>query len=149
MSRAQNAKNVDKLQVALDYLTEYSGVRGAAIADNEGLVITKSGLEDFNADLFAATSLVLNSVMDRELVKITDSQLEFVSIKTAQDWITVARSGRFTLIVAAERRTDDLLGVRISRALEMITAHLKAKYPVLSQSFSTDGKARIMEEIHV
>jgi predicted regulator of Ras-like GTPase activity (Roadblock/LC7/MglB family) len=149
MNRSKNTKNADKLQVALDYLSEYSGVRGAVIADNEGLVISKSGHDEFNAELYAALSLSLSSLLAKELVKLSGSNVEFLSIKTSQDWVTIARASHCTLVVAADRRTDDLLGVRISRALEMIATHLKTKYPVLQQATGPKERVIIMEEIHV
>lgn len=149
MNRPKNTKNADKLQVALDYLSEYSGVRGAVISDNEGLVISRSGHDDYNAELYAATALAISSLLAKELVKLSDSGIEFFSIKTAQDWITIARAAHCTLIVTADRRTDELLGVRISRALDMISSYLKTKYPVLQQPTSPKGRDIIMEEIHV
>jgi predicted regulator of Ras-like GTPase activity (Roadblock/LC7/MglB family) len=150
MSPSKALKNVDRFQVSVDYLTEYSGVKGALISDSEGLVISRSGSKGFNAELYAATVLTLVKSLDQQLVKLVKPGTEYLTIKTRHDWITIAHSSSFYLIVAADRQADDLLNIRISRSMEMISTHLKNKYPALLLGKVGIAKAaKNMEEVHV
>ncbi|HBC47985.1 MAG TPA: hypothetical protein DEO84_09540 [candidate division Zixibacteria bacterium] len=149
MSRIKAVKNQDKFQMAVKYLSEYAGVKGAVIADSEGLVIAQIGTEGFDAETFCALALELSSSLDAILPRLFQPGVEYLAIKTRQDWLTVARSAPFLLIVSAERTADELLTVRIGRALEMISSHLKNKYPQVITAGSNGIKAKNMEAIHV
>ena len=70
-------------------------------------------------------------IIDRNLTKLIDPGCEFLSVKTDKDWITIAQTSVLYLIVVADRKADDLLSVRISRSLGMISSHVKDKYPAL------------------
>jgi predicted regulator of Ras-like GTPase activity (Roadblock/LC7/MglB family) len=121
----------NKFQASAEYLTDYDGVKGAVITDSEGLVVIQSPASGFDGELCAATGLELISVMDRSIGKIAEPGCEYLSIKTGRDWITVAKSTVFYVVVLAERKADDLLNVRISRALEMIASYIKDRYPAI------------------
>jgi predicted regulator of Ras-like GTPase activity (Roadblock/LC7/MglB family) len=127
----KTSKQGNKFQASVEYLIDYAGVRGTVITDDEGLVITQSPASGFDGELCAATGLELISVMDKNIKKIAEPGCEYLSIKTGSDWITVAKSTVFYVIVLADRKADDLLSVRISRALEMIASHIKDKYPAI------------------
>ena len=149
MSRTKVVKSQDKFQMAVKYLTEYAGVQGAVIADSEGLVIAQCGSEDFDAESFSALALEMTSSLDAILPRLIQPGVEFLSIKTSQNWMTIARSPLFLLVVTAERNSDELLNVRIGRALEMISSHFKNKYPQALNAGPTGIKAKNMEAIHV
>lgn len=120
---------INKFQVSVDYVTEYSGVKGAVIADQEGLVMATSPQDGVDAELYAAIGLNLVEIMDKNLARLIDPGCEFLSVKTGKDWITVARTSVFYLIVVADRKADDLINVRISRSIKMISSYMKEKYP--------------------
>ena len=61
---------LDRFQVSVEYLTEYSGVKGAVIADREGLVIATSPREGFDSELCAAIGLDLVKIIDRNLIRL-------------------------------------------------------------------------------
>jgi predicted regulator of Ras-like GTPase activity (Roadblock/LC7/MglB family) len=151
MSQNKTAKNTNKFQVAVDYLTEYSGVKGAVIVDPEGLVICKSGQPDFDAETSAAAALLFKSTLDRVLPMLTPPGIEYLTLKTHSDWLTLAQSASLILFVMADRRVDDLLNIRISRSLEMISAHIKEKYPFYLSKATSPAResAKTMEEMHV
>ena len=151
MGRAKAAINKDRFQVAVDYLSEYAGVRGAVIFDSEGLTIARSGQKNFDGDKHAALGFLLVGAIDAALPRLTEPGIEFLSIKTSKEWLTIARSASLFLVVAAERSADDLLNIRITRSLEMVASHLKEKYPYyLSQALPrVKEPAKEMEEIHV
>ena len=151
MGRGKTATNKDRFQAAVDYLSEYAGVKGAVIVDSEGLAIAKSGQKDFDSDNYAAIGFQLVSTVNGALPKLIKPGIELISIKTSSDWLTIARSASLFLVVAAERSADDLLNIRITRSLDMVTAHVKEKYPYyLSQALPrTKEPAKEMEEINV
>jgi predicted regulator of Ras-like GTPase activity (Roadblock/LC7/MglB family) len=149
MGRTKTVKNQDKFQMAVNYLTEYAGVRGAVIADNEGLVVARSGGEKFNAELYCALAKEIASSLNKILPELIKPGIEYLAIKTSQDWLTVARSESFLLVVAAERNADELLNVRIGRAVEMISSHLKNKYRAVFSDASSGIKKKNMEVAHV
>ncbi len=128
MARSKPDKSIDKFQAAVDHLTDYAGVRGAAIADSEGLVVIRKGSGEFDAEVFCAMALKIIDSLDASLPRLFEPGIEHLALKTAKDWVTIARSEQFFLVVAADRETDDLLNVRINRALEMISSHLRNKY---------------------
>jgi len=151
MGKSKLDKSKDKFQVAVDYLTEYSGVKGAIIADNEGIIIARSGPAEFDAETFAAFALAVKASIEEPLKEIARPDVEQLTVKTAQDWITIARLSPIILIVAAERHVDDLLSVRITRSLEMISTHMKAKYPaILSRDKAAAVRSKKKSEgVHV
>ncbi|MEE9554884.1 MAG: roadblock/LC7 domain-containing protein [candidate division Zixibacteria bacterium] len=134
----------NKFQTAVEYLTDYSGVKCALIADSDGLIIISSPAADFDGELCAAVGLDLVDLLDKNLRGIAESGCEFLTVKTGADWITIAKTSIFYLIVIAERKADDLLGVRISRALEMISSYMKEKYPAVL--LSSEPAARKIEK---
>jgi predicted regulator of Ras-like GTPase activity (Roadblock/LC7/MglB family) len=156
MARAKQSKQIkqvkgkDKFLVAVEYLTEYTGVRGAIIADSEGMVIVSHGGSSFDADYYAALSLDIFETVKAPLRRLFEPEVEFLSIKTPVDWLTLAWSEPLILIVAAQRQADDLLNIRISRSLEMIAANVKEKYPILLNTKPANSKnEKSLEEIHV
>lgn len=147
MSRAKVVAIKDKFQAAIDYLTEYSGVRGAVIVDPEGLAIAAGGHVDFDADKHAAIVLQLETLLDKTLPQLITPGVDWLSIKTAREWLTIARASSFLLVVAADRNVDDLLNIRITRSIEMISSHVKQRYPYYL--IPVKQAAREMEEINV
>ena len=125
--KADNQK--DKFQVAVDYLCEYSGVKIAIVLDNEGLVVASNSHADFDTEAIAAIGLDFIQVTNQYAGKLADPNCETVSLKTAEDWIIISRTGDFYLLVLAERRVDDLISVRVQRSVEMITNYVDKKYP--------------------
>lgn len=131
---------MDKFQASLDYLTEYSGVRSAVICDREGLVISKSPQGESLEELYAAAGLELVRAMDRGLARLVNPGCDYLSIKTGEDWVIVAQASIFFLIVRADRSVDDLLNIRVSRALEMISSYLDERYGALLQDEDSSRK---------
>ncbi len=151
MNRAKTVKKDDKFQASVDYLAEYAGVRGAVIADSEGLVVAQKGAPDFQAEVLAAMVLPLMGAVEGRLPFLKRPEIEHMALKTREDWITVARTHSFYLFIAAERHADELLHIRISRALEMITTHVGERYATVvpGQRPKSEQNTKSMEEIHV
>jgi len=140
-----------KLQAAVNYVAEYSGVMGAVIADREGLVIVCSPPGLKNGELYAALGLDIIRNADGSVGKLIDPGSRHVSVKTKDRWFTVAATLNFLLIVLADKKADDLLNVRIQRTLDMIANHVKDKYPaeVYSDMPGEVKKEITMEASHV
>jgi predicted regulator of Ras-like GTPase activity (Roadblock/LC7/MglB family) len=127
-------KKIDKFQAAVDYLTEYAGVYGAVISDSEGLVIAKSGSDKFDAEFYAALIQVIVKDLNKAVSRLISPEVEYISIKTKNEWLTISQPSKLYLTVAAERKADDLLNVRISRSAEMINTCLAEKYKALRKN---------------
>ena len=140
-----------KLQAAVNYVAEYSGVMGAVIADREGLVIVCSPPALENGELYAALGLDIIGNADSSIGRLIDPGCRYVSVKTRDRWLTVAATLNFFLVVLADKKSDDLLNVRIQRTLDMIANHVKDKYPaeVYSDMPGEVKKEITMEASHV
>jgi predicted regulator of Ras-like GTPase activity (Roadblock/LC7/MglB family) len=117
-----------ELEEALHYLQEYSGVKGAILVDNEGLVVASDPSPDFDPELFASLAIALKEANHNLLGKINESKMEKMGIHTPQVWISLNQILSFTLVTVAHRHTDELLSVRISQAVGMIKKHLEERY---------------------
>lgn len=147
----KDSNGEDKFQGAVNYLTGSSGVNGAVIADREGLLIACSPTVMPEGELYAALGLQITTVIDNDISRLIDPGCGYVSIKTDKKWLIVGAILNVYLVVLADRKVDDLLNVRIQRALEMITGHIKDKYP--AEVYSTEPvaleKGNTMEATHV
>jgi predicted regulator of Ras-like GTPase activity (Roadblock/LC7/MglB family) len=117
-----------ELEEALHYLREYSGVKGAILVDNEGLVVGGDTLSDFDPEVFASLAICLKEANHNLLERINESQLDRIGIHTPNLWISLNQILSFTLVTVADRHTDELLSVRISQAVGMIKKHLEERY---------------------
>jgi len=147
----KGSNEVCRLQTAVDYLTDYTGVIGAVMADYEGLVVVCSPPSLLNAELYAALGPEIFSAADRNIGKIINPGCRYVSLKTDDRWLTVAATLGFHLVVLADEKADDLLNVRIQRTLEMTANYLKEKYPAEVYSVRPEPikKENTMEASHV
>jgi predicted regulator of Ras-like GTPase activity (Roadblock/LC7/MglB family) len=122
--RAQSAD----LENALHYLREYSGVKGALLVDDEGLVVACDRSSDLDPETFASLAVSLKQANDLFLKRINEKGLERIGIHTPDLWISLNQILSFTLVIVAHRHTDELLSVRISQATGMIKKHLEQRY---------------------
>ena len=137
-------KESSKFASAVEYLTDYTGVVGAVIADAEGLAVASSPAGLVDGDLYAALGPEIFNTADRIIEKMAQPGCKYIALKTDERWLTVAAAMGFLLIVLADKKADDLLNVRIQRALEMIANHAKEKYP--AEVYSAGSKLIKKEE---
>jgi predicted regulator of Ras-like GTPase activity (Roadblock/LC7/MglB family) len=130
VSSSTEKKRVKKADIedALHYLREYSGVKGAILVDNGGLVVGGDTSSDFDPEIFASLAICLKEANHNLLKKINESNLERIGIHTSDLWISLNQILSFTLVTVADRHTDELLSVRISQAAGMIKKHLEERY---------------------
>jgi predicted regulator of Ras-like GTPase activity (Roadblock/LC7/MglB family) len=116
------------LESVLHYLREYSGVKGAILVDNEGLVVACDSSSDLDPEIFASLAVSLKEANKHLLKGINEKGLERMGIHTPNLWINVTQILSFTLVTVADNHTDELLSVRISQAVGMINKHLEQRY---------------------
>lgn len=116
------------LESALHYLREYSGVRGAILVDDEGLVVACDSLSDLDPEIFASLAVSLKEANNILLKRIDEKGLKRMGIHTPNLWISLNQILCFTLVTVADNNTDELLSVRISQATGMIKKHLEQEY---------------------
>ncbi len=121
----------NKFQTALKYLGEYRGVQGAVIFDNDGLVISHIGGDDFDAETFSSLALLMLELTNNVLNRLDENPVQTMMVKTKDCWITCIRSDDLILVVKADKGTDELLKVRIGQAVDMINLHFRDNYPLL------------------
>ncbi len=116
------------LESALRYLRECSGVKGAILVDDEGLVVACDRLSDLDPETFASLAVSLKEANNSFLKRISEKGLERIGIHTPDLWISLSQILSLTLVTVADRNTDELLSVRISRATGMIKRFLEQRY---------------------
>jgi predicted regulator of Ras-like GTPase activity (Roadblock/LC7/MglB family) len=121
----------DKFRMALDYVGEYRGVKGAVIFNKEGLVIGRTELDGFDAESFSPLALLIMQQTDSVLERLDEKSCVAMTIKTPGSWIRFRTIGSLVLVVIASSDTDELLKVRIGQAVDMIKSNLKEKYPLV------------------
>ena len=120
--RAEN-----KLENILRYLKEYAGVKAAVLVDHQGLVVAQAAA-DFDPETVACFARCFKEVNDGMLRKMGEKPSERIGIHTPDVWICLSQIGSFTLVVLSDRRTDELLSVRISQSTGMIKKFLTERY---------------------
>lgn len=116
------------LESILHYLREYAGVKAALLLDREGLVVACDSRQEFDAEKIASFSRLLKETNDKVLLAMGERPAERIGIHTSDLWISLYQIGEFTLAVLSERRTDELLSVRITQSTVMIERFLAEKY---------------------
>lgn len=117
----------NKLENILRYLREYAGVKAAVLLDHEGLVIAEDSC-DFDPETIASFGRCLQEVNDQMVHKMGQKTAERIGIHTPDLWICLNQIGDLTLLVLSDRRTDELLSVRISQSTGMIRKFLRERY---------------------
>ncbi len=113
---------------ATRYLGENGSVYLAAVVDNEGLLLANFKRGDVVAEDFAPLTLLFFDSTRRILEKARLSGAEKIDINLKDKRIVVARDQQFSLMVLAERQSDDNLNIRIIQAMDMIRRYHSERY---------------------
>lgn len=116
------------LEGILHYLKEYAGVRSVLLVDPEGLVVACDPCQNVDAERIASFSRLLKDSNDQVLHAMGEGTSERIAIHTPDVWMCFHQIGDFTLVVLSERRTDELLWVRIMQSTAMIEKFLAEKH---------------------
>ncbi|MGB2768161.1 MAG: roadblock/LC7 domain-containing protein [Candidatus Zixiibacteriota bacterium] len=118
----------EKLENFLHYLREYAGVRAAVLVDHEGLVVAEDSSPDLDPETVATYAKHIKETNDQILDKMGEKTSERIGIYTADAWICLNQIEDFTLAVVSDRRTDELLSVRIQQSTGMIRRYFCQRY---------------------
>lgn len=121
-------------EAALDYIKEYSGVEGVILVDKEGLVVSKRVNPGCQEEKIAPVALLLRKINSDQLQKIDGSLFERMEFLSERLWISLNNVGDFTLLSLAHRSTDELLRIRILKAVSMVEKCLNKKYVGIFQT---------------
>jgi predicted regulator of Ras-like GTPase activity (Roadblock/LC7/MglB family) len=117
----------NRLENVLHYLREYAGVKAAILVDCEGLVMAEDTV-DFDPESVASFARCFKEINDQMLDRMGQKASERIGIHTPDLWVCLNQIGDFTLVVLSDRRTDELLSVRISQSIGMIKKSLAERY---------------------
>lgn len=118
--------NLDEL---LGYIKDYSGVEACLLVDQEGLILAYHGEPHLEPEIFAPLAGLLESSCLKVLARIREKEIKRIETYTSHLRLTVQQVYPFRLLVLADRRTDDLLNIRIQRVVEQIGKSIREKYP--------------------
>lgn len=118
----------EKLENFLHYLREYAGVKAAVLVDRDGLVLAEDSSPDLDPETIATYAKHIKETNDQILDKIGEKSSERIGIYTADSWISLNEIDDLILAVVSDRRTDELLSVRIQQCTGMIERYFCQKY---------------------
>jgi predicted regulator of Ras-like GTPase activity (Roadblock/LC7/MglB family) len=118
----------EKLENYLHYLREYAGVKAAILVDHEGLVVAEDSSSDSDPETIATYAKHIKETNDQILDQMGEETSERIGIHTADAWICLNQIEDFTLAVVSDRRTDELLSVRIQQSTGMIRRFICQRY---------------------
>jgi hypothetical protein len=114
---------------AVKYLGEHHAVQLAAVVDNEGLTMASYHRGLFSSDDWAPLSLLFQSANEKILGRNTGGCTpDRLDIGFGHNKIAIVKSANFNLLVISNRDEDELLGIRISQAAEMIKKYTSERY---------------------
>jgi hypothetical protein len=113
------------LDDAVSYVGEYSGVRMCWIVDDEGLPLAVWQRQQYtgDADFWAPVSIEMVDFHRRRLSAVEPCLPARVEVRTDQGRLIIESVSDLWLGVLTDAESDDLIGVRLNRACEMIARH--------------------------
>ncbi len=135
MSDVSIGSDINGFERAVRYLGEHHAVMIAAVVDLEGLLLAAYRRGNFDPAMWAPLSLMFESshrkILDRTGESGQPSRFDFTF---GSRKLTIARTNDFNLMVLANHEEDDLLGIRITQAMEIIRKYASERYGHLQPS---------------
>lgn len=119
---------IDGFERAVRYLGEHGSVFMGAVVDNEGLLLANYVRGDVDPEEWAPLSQMFFQQNETVLLRGHLEAAEKLDLLLRDKRITVARDNNFSLMVVAERQADDVLGIRVNQAFEMVKKHMGERY---------------------
>ena len=123
-----NAGGDDGFDRATRYLGEDNSVKLAAVVDREGLLMACYRREDCDCEDHGPLPYLLANASRTIMSGYDWGDPESIRIDTATDRIAIATADRFSLLVVAERQREDVVGIRIKQAIEIIRKYVSERY---------------------
>ena len=113
---------------AIRYIGEHAAVHLATVVDHEGLMLAHFKRGNIDPDAWAPLALVFFESNMQVLRKTTSTLPEKIDIVLKDNRVVVARVGKASLMVVAERQSDDFLNIRINQGLDIIKKYIEERY---------------------
>lgn len=114
---------------ATGYIGEHGSVHLAVVADHEGLILSSFQRgQDADPEAWAPMSLLLFESNRQALSRVDSGLPEKLDLLAGKDRIVMARQNWYSLVVIAERQTDDFLNIRINQGLEIMRKYVEERY---------------------
>jgi predicted regulator of Ras-like GTPase activity (Roadblock/LC7/MglB family) len=125
---SSGVKEPSGFEKAVNYIGEHGSVKVAAVVDLEGLLLANFCRGGVEADEWSPYAPVFFAQNEIVLERTDMAAPEKIDIILSDHRLTIARDSSFYLMVLAERQADDLLGIRITQAMEMIRKYIGERY---------------------
>lgn len=142
-SRENQYTNTDSngFDKATKYVGEDGSVRLVAVIDREGLLLSNFTRGGLVAEDVAPYTLSIMKTCADKMAKIEYGSPERIDFMLKDERIVLATEKYCSLMVIAERRSDDLLNIRINQAIEMIRKYMSERYsqklhPTMEKSYA-------------
>jgi len=113
---------------AVRYIGEHGSVSLATVVDHEGLMLANFVRGATEAERWSPLALLFMQNSGEVLQRGRLEAPEKLDILLKDKRIIVARHGVFSLMVMAERQSDDVLNIRINQGLEMVARYVAERY---------------------
>jgi len=113
---------------AVRYIGEHGSVALATVVDQEGLMLANFVRGAIEAERWSPLALLFMQNNGAVLKRGRLDAPEKLDIMLKDKRIIVARHGAFSLMVMAERQSDDVLNIRINQGLEMVARYAAERY---------------------
>ncbi len=122
-------KDADGFARAVRYIGEHHSVKLATVVDIEGLTMSSFSRNDVNVEEWAPLALLLEEANTKILNRMSDvTGPERLDITFGQDKLYALKIAEYTLLVLSGREDDDLLGIRLAQASDMISKYVSERY---------------------
>lgn len=132
MSPAQNAYgSANGFDRAVRYIGEHGSVYMAAVVDHEGLLLAQFKRGNFLPEDYAPLAQLLTEDNSRLLSRrgFNFSELERIDLGLKEERLVICKHDFCTLVVIAERQSDDLLNIRINQGMDTIAKYVEERFP--------------------
>ncbi|MCH9032509.1 MAG: hypothetical protein IIB00_09670 [candidate division Zixibacteria bacterium] len=120
--------NANGFERAVNYLGEMAPVLIAAVTDREGLELASFTRRGFTSWSWSPLTMGLIEENINIFSRHGRSALDGVKLDFEDVRIVARRIGNFDLLIVAERHEEDLLGLRVNQACEMIEKYVSNRY---------------------
>ncbi len=122
-------KDADGFARAVRYIGEHHSVKLAAVVDFEGLTMSSFSRNNVDVEEWSPLALLFSEANTKILNRLSDvTGPERLDITFGQDKLYALKISEFTLLVLSSREDDDLLGIRLAQASDMISKYVSERY---------------------
>jgi hypothetical protein len=125
----QIGQDLNGFERAVRYLGEYHAVLLAVVVDSEGLSTAVFRRGEIDPDRWTPLTLLFQESARKLLERNAEgSQLEYLDFAFDSRKLAIAKAGGFSLLVLSAHEEDDLLGIRITQAVDIVRKYSSERY---------------------